>query len=69
MTAWFIKGRNDKKKVILQKDGASSSCILPPELVNVCSRLYVEAAAGRNGKTIDRKGFSMEVDPSVWKNQ
>ena len=65
----FTAETNDKKKVILQKDGASSSCILPPELVNVCSRLYVEAAAGRNGKTIDRKGFSMEVDPSVWKNQ
>lgn len=65
----FTAETNIKKNVILQKDGVSSSCILPPELVNVCSRLYVEAAAGRNGKTIDRKGFSMEVDPSVWKNQ
>lgn len=65
----FTAETNDKKKVLLQKEGNSPACILPPDLVNVCSRLYVEAAAGRNGKIMDRKVFSMEVDPSVWNNQ
>lgn len=63
--SFFISTR-DGKEIILQHNGASSSCLLPGNLVKKCSRIKVEASEVVNGRVEDKMQFVMNIDPSTW---